>query len=549
MTTAQPGTALVNWDPNSGAALPAYLSDALGDMGTNIPDRQTVPSLSYEGKTWTIVKDGNKTKLQAQNTDGDMVPVPVMRAVILNFNADRGRSYYTGTYNPAASTAPVCWSPDGKAPDASVKEKQSATCANCPMSVKGSKVQDGREMVACSSHRMIAIAPAFDLQADPLRLKIAVTSDYDKEIVEHGWFAFRQYVDFLKSRGVTHTALVVTKIKFDPNTAYPKLLFALDRVLTQEEVALVKQALANPKVEELLAEKWSAAGVNGTPTNDSDIRPKPEDPSHIHGAGTDNELWWDGDSWVKPWATAPAAPASPPPPPASQQVIEQSPAPQTPAPAPAPVTPEPAQAPAPALPPKPSDPGHIHLAGTENEMWWDGAAWVKPWIAAATAAPEPTPPAPEPVKAPEPAAKPKPTDAGHIHAAGTDGEMWWDGAAWVKPWIAEAAPAAPAAPPAPEPAKVDPIAAAEADGWVKHPDSAGYHYKGQEVVLTTELAGRYAGNASGSASTGTAAAGGGAPASDASSGASTTTTAPTGASPSDAAVPADVQDLLNKWAG
>ena len=83
MTTAQPGTALVNWDPNSGAALPAYLSDALGDMGTNIPDRQTVPSLSYEGKTWTIVKDGNKTKLQAQNTDGDMVPVPVMRAVIL----------------------------------------------------------------------------------------------------------------------------------------------------------------------------------------------------------------------------------------------------------------------------------------------------------------------------------------------------------------------------------------------------------------------------------------------------------------------------------
>ena len=34
------------WNPDSGAALPAYLSNALDDVGTNITDRQTVPSLS-----------------------------------------------------------------------------------------------------------------------------------------------------------------------------------------------------------------------------------------------------------------------------------------------------------------------------------------------------------------------------------------------------------------------------------------------------------------------------------------------------------------------
>lgn len=51
--------AVVMWDPNSGAALPAYLSDAMGDMGSNIQDRMMVPSLSYEGKTWTLIKDGN----------------------------------------------------------------------------------------------------------------------------------------------------------------------------------------------------------------------------------------------------------------------------------------------------------------------------------------------------------------------------------------------------------------------------------------------------------------------------------------------------------
>lgn len=394
------GTAVAQWDPNSGAPLPAHLAEALGELGTNIPDRQTVPTLSYEGKTWQIVKDGNKTKLQAQNADGDMVPIPIMRVVILNFNADRGRAYYEGTYNPAASAAPKCWSADGKAPDASVKEKQSPLCNGCPMSVKGSKVQDGKEMVACSSHRMIAVAPAFEIDADPLRLKIAVTSDYDKEIVEHGWFAFRQYVDFLKSRGVTHTALVITKIKFDMQAQYPKLLFALDRVLAPEEIAKMKSALANPKVGELLAEKWTAAGSAGTPVDDSDIapqpdlqqitpvgrvaeqpstpapgKPKPTDAAHIAHVGTEHEVWWDGVAWVKPWATEAATP-----PPAS-----------TPPPAPAPEpTPEPA---APPVVPKPTDPAHIAHAGTEHELWWNGAEWVSPWEVGNVPANAPTAPA------------------------------------------------------------------------------------------------------------------------------------------------------------
>lgn len=466
----------VAWDPNSGENLPAYLADALGEVGTNIPDRNTVPSLSYEGKTWSIHKDGNKTKLQSQNEDGDMVPVPIMRAVILNFNGERGRAYYPGTYNPAQSAAPTCWSADGKVPDPSVTEKQAATCAACPMAVKGSKVAEGREMVACSQHRMIAIAPAFEIDGDPLRLKIAVTSDWDKDIVEHGWFAFRQYVDYLKSRGITHTALVVTKIKFDNSVAYPKLLFALDRVLGQSEIAQATAALKNPKVEALLAEKWTAAGVNGTPSNDSDIRPMPEDPAHIHGAGTDAELWWDGDAWVKPWQTEAAEPAAPPPPsppPAAQQPAER---------------------------PKPTDPAHIHNAGQPDELWWDADAqsWVRPWGAVETAA-----------------------DAGFRSP--------------------EAAPA-----PTPEPEKQPEapsgIAAAEADGWVKHPEADGYHYKGQEVVASGELAGRYPSGATAPT------AGSAEPASTAEPQAASTSSAPA-ASPTDDEVPADVAALLGKWGG
>jgi hypothetical protein len=55
------------------------------------------------------------------------------------------------------------------------------------------------------------------------------------------------------------------------------------------------------------------------------------------------------------------------------------------------------------------------------------------------------------------------------------------------PLAPPATPAAPAAPAAP----VDPLAAAKADGWISHPTSPGYFYKGQEVVNEDQLKAKY----------------------------------------------------------
>lgn len=384
-------TAVDQWDPASGAALPAYITEAQGELGSNIADRVSVPSLSYEGKTWQIIKDGNRTKLQVQNGDGDMVPVPIMRVLILGYNPSRGRAYYPGNYNPANSAAPDCWSADGKTPDASVKAKQSPTCDGCPLSIKGSKVQDGKEMVACSSHRMVAVAPAFEMAADPLRLKIAVTSDYDKEIVEHGWYAFRQYADFLKSRGINHTGLVITKIKFDMQAQYPKLLFALDRVLMPDEITVMKAAVANPKVAELLAEKWSAAGSAGTLTNDADIAPQPDLQEVVPASQqvitqqATTALSGLAAAVADGWIAHPNAPgyhykgADVV---ADADVAARYPTPAAPVVAAAPSPPPPPPAPEPEAPPvvpKPTDPAHIAHVGTANELWWNGSEWVTPW--------------------------------------------------------------------------------------------------------------------------------------------------------------------------
>ncbi len=150
-----------------------------------------------------------------------------------------------------------------------------------------------------------------------------------------------------------------------------------------------------------------------------------------------------------------------------------------------------------------------------------------------------------------PVTRPKPTDAAHIAHAGTEHEVWWDGETWAKPWPTEAAaPPAPPAPPAPKPEPVapvkpphDPVAAAEADGWIPHPDAPGHHYKGQEVVTNSQLVARYAeGNAAGVAAVGST------PDVPAASQSSASAAQPAASASTDA-VPADVQNLLDKWGG
>lgn len=237
----------------------------------NIEDKVTVPSVSYEGKKWTIVMNGEKHTLMKADSDGDKVPVTTLKVVVLDQNPVRGRSYYDGPYNPETATMPKCWSDDSITPSKHVKEPCATNCATCPMSAKGSRKSDDptkKDLVACSQHQFIAVVPAFDLNHEPLRMKLAITSIWDgknKANDDAGWFAFKNYTDFLRANGVDHTGLVVTKMKFDssPGIGYPKVLFARDRFLTDEDMDILVPIIQSQKVKQLISTSWAPNGVDG----------------------------------------------------------------------------------------------------------------------------------------------------------------------------------------------------------------------------------------------------------------------------------------------
>ncbi len=241
------------------------------DENKNIQDRATVPSVSYEGKKWTIVMGGEKRVVQKKDADGDLVPVTTLKVVVLDQNPVRGRAYYEGAYNPETVSIPKCWSDDSITPSKFVSEPCAKNCATCPMAAKGSRKSDDptkKDLVACSQHQFIAVVPASDLNHEPLRMKLAITSIWDgknKANDEAGWFAFKNYTDFLHANGVDHTGLVVTKMKFDSSVGitYPKVLFARDRFLTDEDMDVLIPIIQSEKVKQLISSSWTPNGVDG----------------------------------------------------------------------------------------------------------------------------------------------------------------------------------------------------------------------------------------------------------------------------------------------
>jgi hypothetical protein len=236
------------------SALPAHLHKAFGGE-TNIVVKEGIPALTFKGSKWKV-KIGDEEKVLTRIVDGEKEPVATMKAVVVAVNDKRSRNYYEGKFVDGENKSPDCWSLDGIAPSKACTTPQSSTCASCPFAVKGSKITENKkETTACAPYKRLAVIPVQGLKKLPvLLLKVPQTSMWDKnnpEAEAENYFAWDQYMKFLHSRGVPHTAALVTRIKFDENTAYPKLLFSADRWLDEAELGLVKELVDDKEIQDI----------------------------------------------------------------------------------------------------------------------------------------------------------------------------------------------------------------------------------------------------------------------------------------------------------
>lgn len=149
--------------------------------------------------------------------------------VILRANPEASKVFFAGEYDPnAEDKMPDCWSDNGIHPSPNVDSPVSRWCKNCPKNAWGSAISrvSGKKIKACDDRKRLAIVPEAGINADAFQLSLPGAS-------------LKEFAGYLtKLDSVTPSVPyngVVTRISFDDEADYPRILFEPVRFLTDEE--------------------------------------------------------------------------------------------------------------------------------------------------------------------------------------------------------------------------------------------------------------------------------------------------------------------------
>jgi len=213
--------------------LPAYLKTIKLDAATlSLVSGGGGSKISIKGSVFRKIVNGEEVM---KNEDR------AMNIVIVSIAPTEYRTFYAGVYKEGENKGPTCWSSDGVSPDAVIKRPQSSSCATCPQNIKGSGQGDSR---ACRYSRYVSVVLENDLDGDVMQLVLPSQSVFGKG--EKGKLPLRQYATFLTAHGLPITA-VVTEMRFDTDSATPKLTFKPIRPLTEEEYGVCSSRADSPE--------------------------------------------------------------------------------------------------------------------------------------------------------------------------------------------------------------------------------------------------------------------------------------------------------------
>jgi hypothetical protein len=333
-----------NLVPFSDSALPSTIVNRQRrlDVNKDIVTAAQFPSLSIEGKRFTIVQD-NERKVLTKPDDSDEL-LQNINLVPLRINM-HAKTFYAKKYvnsQESSGQRPDCYSFDGVAPHPSSPNKQSEKCAICPNNVWGSRTNDNGEAAGrlCSDRALMAIASPDKLEK-PLQLRVPPKS----------LRPLKDELKKIKQRGVQYNE-VVFRVGFNVEEASPVLTFRAVGVLDDASYEKACDMFDNDTVQAIVGLDGSGAAAGPT---------APAAPQAVEADELDAAL--QARDVTRKAAAAPAAkpaaavsadeleqvvaPPAPAPAPAPK-ATRAKPAPAAPAPAPAPVAAAPAPAPAPA---------------------------------------------------------------------------------------------------------------------------------------------------------------------------------------------------------
>jgi len=237
-------------------ALPSYLKELELDDATKAlmggGGGGGVKRISIKGGVWRMMVNGKEI---AKNEERSM------NVVIAAAAPKVSRTFYLKQYSEGGDVAaPDCWSADGEVPDAKAQNPQSKRCVDCPQNVKGSGQGDSR---ACRYSQRLAVLLANDLKGDVFQLTLPAASIFGEGAP--GKWPLQTYAKMIGSKGIPITA-VVTEMRFDTDSATPKLTFKPVRVLESvEHHVVIEQGKSDSAKKAITMTVAEADGVKTKP--------------------------------------------------------------------------------------------------------------------------------------------------------------------------------------------------------------------------------------------------------------------------------------------
>jgi hypothetical protein len=290
--------------PFESKTLPAHLANRKGGKNAELIANVSASFqvLSIKGKVFALVRGDDRKVIERANADGDMAPAQSVDVVLLRASRELSKVYYINPYEEGSAAAPDCSSAKGDVPDPGVEHPQSKSCATCPHNAWNSG-KNGKGK-ACQDSRRVAVATVTGMQ-EPMLLRVPPTSlkplaDYASKLDKLGY-------DF---------DAVLTRIKFDPNSPTPLLVFEPKGILPAEVYAAVQEAAASEAVEQIVGGTGHApAKAEAAPAKPAAPKPDPvaAKPAAPKAAPVmDTDLADEVDAIVGEIETAPKAPAPKP---------------------------------------------------------------------------------------------------------------------------------------------------------------------------------------------------------------------------------------------